>query len=704
MPVLTPRLGLSKPIIDGDDDVWGDFLNDNADILDAQVMRPADVAALYLPLAGGTMTGSLLLKANAAAPLEAVTLQQLTGGYLPLTGGTLSGALTLRTAMPAANYEATPKLYVDNGLAAKIGDAPADNQYWVRRNNAWALSPGGMLDAPSDGFSYMRLNGAWSSGGLLSSGLTVNGAFSAVASRTPAGLIVDTRGNVGIGYVPPATAAQADGGATGGWLFQWGMTANNWASGGYYDGSAWRYLRTGTFWQQQMVDDRIVWQYAPSGAKDAAVSGVTQPMALDTTALTLSVAGLTVNAPVGQYPTLVLNKPAANIANQIIGKTNGSTRWTLYLGEGTPESGGNVGSTFAVANFDDSGALLGFPFSIDRANGRVNAGALAVGGNASVGGDLVANNGVYVAYNVTSQYLLAGDANNLWLQFQNGWYFGWNRSTGDLSWNNPSSGALMIINGAGTMNLAGNLYSPGTVQGAYVQSTGSIMNYDGRYFVANNQAYWIGRNAGDGRWLIVDNGNTLMSVDTNGVMIASSSVHAVGGQMGMFNGGSGRVMQMSPSWYWDWNISTGTLIWYNPNRGPEWIIRSDGWCYNDWSAVGGHGPFIDFSDERSKADIQPATAGLDAVLRLNPIWFKRIRRIKDTMVTDDREDIGFSAQQLRDVIPEAVMEAGFSLPDGTGGMDDAEPSLGMATTPIVAALVNAVRELTTRIEELEQTS
>jgi len=51
-----------------------------------------------------------------------------------------------------------------------------------------------------------------------------------------------------------------------------------------------------------------------------------------------------------------------------------------------------------------------------------------------------------------------------------------------------------------------------------------------------------------------------------------------------------------------------------------------------------------------------------------------------------------------------VMAAGFTLPDGTGGMDDAEPSLGMATTFIVAALVNAVRELTARIEELEQTA
>jgi len=656
MPVLTPRLGLSKPVIDGDDDVWGDFLNDNADILDAQVMRPADVAALYLPLAGGSMTGSLLLKANAAVPLEAVTLQQLSAGlagYLPLTGGTLSGALTLRTAMPAANYEATPKLYVDNGLAAKIGDAPADNQYWVRRNNAWALSPGGMLDAPSDGYSYMRVNGAWSSGGTLAGQLNVT-----------------------------------------------------------------------------------------------------------TT--------LAVNSSAGQLASLVLNRPVGNLASQIIGRVNGSSRWGVFLGEGSAETGGNTGTHFTIARYNDSGIMMDTPLVIYRdtgvvkiTTGQLDVGASGVGnvglrqgdgthsgyletlrpdgsrsmyigfsqvgdwinmsaenggpgwsmlGNVQTTGYLVAAsyitaNGARIissGYNnqpCVAAYNTTGYAVGMWCEGNGNLSFGWTDGNG-----NPVETRLYMDRAVGDFHTIGSVYSGSMVSGGYIQSTGSIMNFDGRYFVANNTNYWIGRNSSDGRWLIIDNANTLMSVDTNGVMIASSSVHAVGGQMGMFNGGSGRVMQMSPSWYWDWNISTGTLIWYNPNRGPQWINRSDGWCYNDWSAVGGHGPFIDFSDERSKADIQPATAGLDAVLRLNPIRFKRIRRIKDTMVTDDREDIGFSAQQLRDVIPEAVMEAGFSLPDGTGGMDDAEPSLGMATTPIVAALVNAVRELTTRIEELEQTS
>jgi len=54
---------------------------------------------LSLPRNGSAgMTGPLMLLGNATAPLEAVTLQQLTSmtaGYLPLTGGTLTGDLTL---------------------------------------------------------------------------------------------------------------------------------------------------------------------------------------------------------------------------------------------------------------------------------------------------------------------------------------------------------------------------------------------------------------------------------------------------------------------------------------------------------------------------------------------------------------------------------------------------------------------------------
>jgi hypothetical protein len=51
-----------------------------------------------LPKAGGTMTGDIVLAADANAPMEPVTFRQmntLTGAYLPLVGGTMVGPLTL---------------------------------------------------------------------------------------------------------------------------------------------------------------------------------------------------------------------------------------------------------------------------------------------------------------------------------------------------------------------------------------------------------------------------------------------------------------------------------------------------------------------------------------------------------------------------------------------------------------------------------
>lgn len=70
----------------------------------------------YLELAGGTMTGSLILAGNPTIDLEAATKQyvdDLVDDYLPLAGGTLTGSLIL-DADPVADLEAATKQYVDN--------------------------------------------------------------------------------------------------------------------------------------------------------------------------------------------------------------------------------------------------------------------------------------------------------------------------------------------------------------------------------------------------------------------------------------------------------------------------------------------------------------------------------------------------------------------------------------------------------------
>jgi hypothetical protein len=76
---------------------------------------------LYLPIAGGIMTGPFYLNANPVAPLEASTKEyvdmQLTGGgsFLPTTGGTMTGPLNLLDSL------------VPESVAGIIGTTTNDN-------------------------------------------------------------------------------------------------------------------------------------------------------------------------------------------------------------------------------------------------------------------------------------------------------------------------------------------------------------------------------------------------------------------------------------------------------------------------------------------------------------------------------------------------------------------------------------------------
>ena len=61
----TPNLGLLKPTVDADEDMWGDHINGNFDTLDT--VLSTSVGGLFLPLTGGALSGQLAL--NAGAPV-----------------------------------------------------------------------------------------------------------------------------------------------------------------------------------------------------------------------------------------------------------------------------------------------------------------------------------------------------------------------------------------------------------------------------------------------------------------------------------------------------------------------------------------------------------------------------------------------------------------------------------------------------------
>jgi len=92
-----------------------------------------------------------------------------------------------------------------------------------------------------------------------------------------------------------------------------------------------------------------------------------------------------------------------------------------------------------------------------------------------------------------------------------------------------------------------------------------------------------------------------------------------------------------------------------------------------------------FSDERLKENIQPITGGLEKVMQLQGVTYKR------NDVTDAKTQIGVIAQQVEPILPEVVLTAEDEM--GTKSVDYAK---------MTAVLIEAVKELKEEITQLKQ--
>jgi hypothetical protein len=90
-------------------------------------------------------------------------------------------------------------------------------------------------------------------------------------------------------------------------------------------------------------------------------------------ALTVEGGWLQVN---GEGWTAVNIDRPAGFGAQLVGLTSGVARWSIQVGDATAESGSNAGSDFAVTRYDDSGAVIDNPLTINRSSGILSIGAL----------------------------------------------------------------------------------------------------------------------------------------------------------------------------------------------------------------------------------------------------------------------------------------------------------------------------------------
>lgn len=68
-------------------------------------------------------------------------------------------------------------------------------------------------------------------------------------------------------------------------------------------------------------------------------------------------------------PSLTLSKTASGQPITLIGRNGTATRWSISLGDSSPETGSNAGSNLNVVRYDDAGVSLGNALQIVRATG-----------------------------------------------------------------------------------------------------------------------------------------------------------------------------------------------------------------------------------------------------------------------------------------------------------------------------------------------
>ena len=92
-----------------------------------------------------------------------------------------------------------------------------------------------------------------------------------------------------------------------------------------------------------------------------------------------------------------------------------------------------------------------------------------------------------------------------------------------------------------------------------------------------------------------------------------------------------------------------------------------------------------FSDERLKEDIQPITGGLEKVMQLQGVSYKR------NDVENAKTQVGVLAQDMESVLPEVVLTA-----------DDAMETKSVDYGKLTAVLIEAIKDLKAEIDELKK--
>lgn len=270
-----------------------------------------------------------------------------------------------------------------------------------------------------------------------------------------------------------------------------------------------------------------------------------------------------------------------------------------------------------------------------------------------------------------------------------------------------NGGGTPIFAPNGSIQAAGNVVASGSLISGGSSSIGNALTVGGSLQV-NNGATILGTintNA-----LGVTGGATISGQALCGEVFSVGAVRFAGDpNFYITNTGPDKIFNYAASWFWDWSTGNGDLTWFSGGLGDHTCMEAGSAILNCRKGpVRGLGLYQSTSDRRSKQDIVPTNQGLDTILNLNPVTFKRIGRKNAAHIRPDgvehklpepQTEIGFIAQEVREFLPVAVHEAANDLLPEEDGQDT--PLLSVSYESLIPVMVNGFKELNTRILNLE---
>jgi len=277
-----------------------------------------------------------------------------------------------------------------------------------------------------------------------------------------------------------------------------------------------------------------------------------------------------------------------------------------------------------------------------------------------------------------------------------GYQAGYSNTAADNTFLGYKSGYLT---GAGTGNVA--LGSGSSYPTLYNNSTGNyntVIGFSAGWGVTGSSNTLIGQNSGSG--ITSGSKNTVLgsySGNQGGLDIRTSSNNIVlsdgDGNPRFFYTSSNGFCNLSGTGTGNtgaiiFKDNTNTTYWQNQTTSGNYYLANSGfsaYVYLTQSVTS----WTFASDARIKNNIVDLNYGLAEILKIKP------RRYN--MISDNSEQIGFIAQELKTVVPEAIVGTEIPYEENDTPSEKAAKTLGISKDFLIPVLVKAIQDLNTLV-------